>query len=513
MVALQVLLVAGALSAGQADGQTVLLNFTQSGCAPCQAMEPVLAQLEAGGMPIQTINVVQHPEMARRFNVAGTPTFVMLVDGREANRVSGFTTAEKLHALFPVSEAPAAGEVRGQSPEAGGGYLGQRLGSMLGKGKPADSQPAGPSGDPFAKRQSFGTGASSSGNNVAPAVHQEAAPQATRSATNQDPQASAMAASVRLKVEDAKGHSIGSGTIIDARKGEALLITCGHIFRESQGKGRIVVDLFHPQPRTVEGKLLDYDLKRDIALVTISGADLVAVPVAPEGFQVNKNDAAFSIGCDHGQDPTVRQTSITGLNRYQGPPNIEAKGQPVDGRSGGGLFSREGRLIGVCNAADPADDEGIYAAMATIHWQLEKVNLAQLFQPSAAEEGHGDIAAARLAEAGPNVPELSPRPSPDVEPASFTGSTSTSSRTEPLAPLSNERDTEVICIVRSKNSPSAKGQVFVIERASPALLQQIAESSANPAVKADLALSADRRSALSPPQPNPGPLVRGQSQR
>ena len=49
--------------------------------------------------------------------------------------------------------------------------------------------------------------------------------------------ASLLAATVRLRVEDAQGRSFGTGTIIDARSGEALVITCGHLFRESKGKG------------------------------------------------------------------------------------------------------------------------------------------------------------------------------------------------------------------------------------------------------------------------------------
>ena len=64
-----------------------------------------------------------------------------------------------------------------------------------------------------------------------------------------------VAASVRLRVEDPDGHSCGSGTIIDARGGEALILTCGHIFRDSQGKGRIEVDLFGPSgPQRVPGR-------------------------------------------------------------------------------------------------------------------------------------------------------------------------------------------------------------------------------------------------------------------
>ena len=57
--------------------------------------------------------------------------------------------------------------------------------------------------------------------------------------------------SVRLRVDDANGHSYGTGTIIDARSGEALVITCGHLFRDSQGKGPVMVELFEATPEGV----------------------------------------------------------------------------------------------------------------------------------------------------------------------------------------------------------------------------------------------------------------------
>ena len=80
-----------------------------------------------------------------------------------------------------------------------------------------------------------------------------------------------IAASVRLRIEDPNGNSCGSGTIIDARGGDALILTCGHIFRDSQGKGKIDVDLFGPYAgQRVIGQLISYDLKRDVGLVFIS---------------------------------------------------------------------------------------------------------------------------------------------------------------------------------------------------------------------------------------------------
>src|SRR5690606_20861721 len=80
-----------------------------------------------------------------------------------------------------------------------------------------------------------------------------------------------IASSVRLTISDPQGISYGSGTIIDARGGEALVLTCGHIFRDSQGKGEISVDLLVPGgPQKLPGKIVAYDDKHsDIGLVSI----------------------------------------------------------------------------------------------------------------------------------------------------------------------------------------------------------------------------------------------------
>ena len=59
---------------------------------------------------------------------------------------------------------------------------------------------------------------------------------------------------------------------------------------------------------------------------------------------------AFSFGCDRGDDPSRRDTRVTGVNKYNqhlGVSNLEIAGAPIDGRSGGGLFDSQGRVIGV----------------------------------------------------------------------------------------------------------------------------------------------------------------------
>ena len=191
-----------------------------------------------------------------------------------------------------------------------------------------------------------------------------------------------MNASVRLRVDDAKGHSFGTGTIVDVHGQDALILTCGHIFRDSKGQGRITVELFAPgAEKSLAGELIRYDLDRDVALVGIkTRSRLAPIRIAGPSYAVRQGQPVFSIGCNHGDDPTVMRGRINAVNKYLGPDNLTASGRPVDGRSGGGLFSADGYLVGVCNAADPQSEEGLYAAYRSIHDELDQSGLSFVYQ-------------------------------------------------------------------------------------------------------------------------------------
>ena len=130
----------------------------------------------------------------------------------------------------------------------------------------------------------------------------------------------------------------------------------------------------------VRGQLLQYDLKSDIGLVTFRPNGPVAVSQVADHFGERVNDRVWSVGCDRGADPTIRDSHITALDRYHGPPNIEAAGAPVQGRSGGGLFNREGKLVGICFAADNEGDEGLYSALASVHAELDKLGFQDIYR-------------------------------------------------------------------------------------------------------------------------------------
>jgi hypothetical protein len=321
-----------------------------------------------------------------------------------------------------------------------------------------------------------------------------------------------------VSIDDPDGKSTGTGTIIDAREGKALVLTCGHLFRSSKGKGAIEISLFTPGPNgaelltTVEGTLVDFDLDRDLALVCFAPEGEVSIaPVAPVGVEMKVGDPATAVGCAHGANPEPWATQITAIDRYQGTPNIEAARAPVEGRSGGGLFNAAGQLVGVCNAADPQRDEGLYAALGSIRAKLDALQLAFVYQsPSLGSVPKSSTAPVASMTTPFEVRGQNPTPAAAATFPGLTGNQPPSAGSVGAAPaerssaasaptaaaeastesaLSGQdramleeiarRSTgsEVICII-SPREPGGRSEVIKLDAASPALLKALASSAA-----------------------------------
>ncbi len=488
--------VAAIVGAGQ-FGDAVLLQFSTQSCAPCRAMQPTISRLISDGYPVQKIDCDKNPETALKFKVDALPTFILLVGNQEAARIEGATSYERLAGLFQALQTKQVSPTAYEAPAV----------------QPAVAEPA-----------------------IAHSAPAKSAIQPT-DFRGGAPEQAALAASVRLRVEDASGFGFGTGTIIDTHDDEALVVTCGHLFRESQGKGRIGVELFAPAARAagkaqpVEGHLIAYDLDRDIALVSIRpGVAVQAVAIAPPGFSVRKADQVFTVGCDKGADATVRQSEITAVNRFLGKPNFSAAGAPIDGRSGGGLFTADGQLIGVCNAADHASNEGLYAGLASIHWQLDQIGQSEIYQrsansevatatspapvaPASFERTHSEPSATAPARFLPDLPAAMPSPfggrSLPVTPVGYSGQPSTQ------PPAAADGDTELVVIVRSKLNPQERSEIYLVDQASPDLLSGIVTAARQGAAERAASLAARQptpASASPPPQMyRAPPVIRAQS--
>jgi len=445
MVSLQMAVMAFAVW-GSGQEESVLLDFYADWCIPCRQMEPAVQQLVARGYPVRRVNFDQNRALAAKYGVDRLPSFVMLVDGQVADRVVGGTTFSRLERMCTMARA--------SRPEA------------------APSSQWAPSAEPGSDRRPANAGWSPT------------------AGAAQSPVDDLIAATVRLRIEDADGQSCGSGTIIDARGGEALILTCGHIFRDSKGRGRIEVDLFGPTPaKRVPGCLLSYDLESDIGLVTIrTPGPVTAARVAPAGYRVAKGDRVINVGCNNGEQPTARHSRVTSLDKYLGPPNLQVAGLPVQGRSGGGLFSADGLVIGVCNAADPSDNEGLYTALAAVHEELDQANLVFVY-------GSGDDGSAPRASLAavdpPAMPKQMPRSS-DVAQVMDAPTRSSEDGADGRASdrqrrLSGEEQAaleeirrrrsegaEVVCVIRSRSQPQGPSEIIVLDDASPAFLARLA---------------------------------------
>jgi S1-C subfamily serine protease len=308
-----------------------------------------------------------------------------------------------------------------------------------------------------------------------------------------------VSSSVRLRVDDPGGHSYGTGTIIDARSGEALVITCGHLFRDSKGKGPVMVELFAATPdgvrvvAQVPGQIVDYNLDRDIGLVSIRpNAATSVAPIAPTQTIIERGDRLTSVGCDRGQDPTALATRVTNVDRYQGPPNIEASGAPVEGRSGGGLFNSAGQLVGVCFAADYEGNEGLYTALESIHDEMDRLGLSNIYRTAGQTASITDTSAAQppattattatppIVRGQEPLEPVMPVASGAMPPAVFTNTAAATGQLAPVEQAALEEimrratDSEVVCIIRP-HDPSGKSEVITLQHVSPEFVRALAE--------------------------------------
>lgn len=544
MVALYAMaILAPLLGGGGGSSDVVLLDFYSTQCGPCRKMEPTIATLESHGAPIRKVDVNREPHIAKQYNVTMLPTFVLTVDGQEIDRIVGPCRIGDLAALFRKAQQPGIAAKAGTGPAmpqpslvASPVATTPSRDPFLQHGPPAElppsppaanlpyqpapapayspppayAQPPVPAGQPFAMA------------NATPAPFANPAPAATTSPPAQPvvpahlrggamegpaPRASqgrevpamyvapvpiprgpsameqAMAASVRLKVEDASGFSYGTGTVVHSHGNESLVITCGHIFRDSKGQGPIHVDLFAAGTRsTVRGSLLHCDLDRDVALVTIrTEKPLPVARVAPANRNPNAGERVFSIGCNHGQDPTlmngqVNQTNSSRVTTSQGENVylVEVSGKPVDGRSGGGLFTANGELIGICNFADRQAERGFYASAATVRGALDAKNLSFVYrQPPPTNDNAQHLFADQAQPLPPDPAPANPgNGAPNVAPF---GGAPVGVLSGPIAGV--PPGAQVICLVRGPADPNGRYSMYVLEQPSHSFLEQLAKES------------------------------------
>ena len=340
----------------------VVLDFTASWCGPCQQMSPVVARLERQGLPIRTVDVDLHPDLVRKYRIQNIPAFVLIVDGKEADRSVGQTSETTLRQM--ARRAVEAEQARRNAEKEKQFESPRRLIPLFVRNSL-----------PKARQETD----QDSSEDTAPIVRAKYDTKATPDTqSNKDGH---LLHCVRIRVHDKDGINFGSGTLIASRPGRSIILTCGHVFRAIGEGASIEVDVFNGEAaETFSAQVIHYDLEADVGLIAIpSVVELPISPIASARHAVSEGETLLSVGCSGGDLPTKETLRVTKLNRYLGPDNVECTGVPVQGRSGGGLFNSLGEVVGVCIAADPRDERGLYCGLKPIHEMLDKAGLSFLY--------------------------------------------------------------------------------------------------------------------------------------
>ena len=361
--------------AAEADARATILDFTSTHCGPCQQMRPEIERLIDKGYPVKAVDIDRDQALAQRYRVSAVPTFIV-VDGkgRALARTEGYQPAGQIATLYRQARA------------------------KLAAARPAEEQVADAEDAPPAEEADAADPEESAGREGRPAA----------AATRENPKP--WETVVRIKVHGPNSVGFGSGTIIYSTPEESIILTCAHIFHLEGGQQatparfprKISVDLFdgnlrgqmvHPV-ETVAGKAIDYDFTHDVGLILIRpGHRLPASPVVPKGWEPKVGTGLTTVGCSQGNDATAWSTRVVQPNfgavsnghaGYSGTLCVSA---PKQGRSGGGLYTGDGYVAGVCDFADYEQDRGIYASPASIHRMLAKNNLQALYDRNADASG------------------------------------------------------------------------------------------------------------------------------
>ena len=70
----------------------VVVDFWAEWCGPCKMIAPILTEIAGeheGALRIAKLNVDEHPDLARRFDVMSIPTLLVFEDGVPKKRVIG----------------------------------------------------------------------------------------------------------------------------------------------------------------------------------------------------------------------------------------------------------------------------------------------------------------------------------------------------------------------------------------------------------------------------------------
>jgi thioredoxin 1 len=91
----------------------VFVDFWGPRCQPCLAMMPTIEQLEEeaqGSIRVVKVNSAENRQVCRDLRVFGLPTYILMRDGDELERLSGEVSREDVERAFATLRSSKGGE-------------------------------------------------------------------------------------------------------------------------------------------------------------------------------------------------------------------------------------------------------------------------------------------------------------------------------------------------------------------------------------------------------------------
>jgi thioredoxin-like negative regulator of GroEL len=74
-----------------------ILYFTADWCNPCKRTRPIAEELDRDNViKFQFIDADDNTELCKKFEIKAIPTFILIEDGQEINRMNGAKTKEQI---------------------------------------------------------------------------------------------------------------------------------------------------------------------------------------------------------------------------------------------------------------------------------------------------------------------------------------------------------------------------------------------------------------------------------
>ncbi len=122
---------------------------------------------------------------------------------------------------------------------------------------------------------------------------------------------SSMSATVRIRIRYPKSESVGTGTIVETVGDQALVLTCGHLFRKEESNHPVIIELFEKGKLIRSaGTIVEFrDDGIDLGLIKFrQSIPLTKIQIRPKSEPLKELEPVFSIGCNLGAAPSRRDS-------------------------------------------------------------------------------------------------------------------------------------------------------------------------------------------------------------